>query len=132
MKEKEVSQKKDLMAHITQDWKIVHRIWNNVLLIFESVFDSLWRDNTNDDAADVYFQSGLASVPVGSDVTVTFDTAYTVAPRVVASATGTTEPFVVNCHTIGTSSFKMRGVQWDNGSGSPVNCSWIAVGRKAR
>lgn len=132
MAEKEVARESDLQAHIRGDWKVVHKIWDNVKAAINEVYNSLWRDNTNNDVDDVFIQTGVDTVPVGSDVTVTFDIAFSAAPRVVASCTGTTKPFIVNCHSIGTTSFQMRGVQWDNGSGTSKACSWIAIGRKDR
>ena len=130
MSDQKIAKNIDLQTHIRTGFKAAHGVWNNVLAAISGVYNALWRDNTNDDADDVYFQSGLDSVPVGSDATITFDVAFSVAPRVVATVVSSGQDANVCVHTVGTTSFKM--IAYNRTSGTSPDCAWIAIGRKDR
>jgi hypothetical protein len=127
---KDVAKRDDLNAHIQADYKTVHGIWSVVKAAIAAVYDAMWRDNTSNATTGFYVQSGLDSVPTGTDATITFDTEFAAAPRVVATPNTSTQQFTVWVHTVSTTGFKMLG--YNETSGGNVDCSWIAVGRIAR
>ena len=126
----DVATKNNLEAHIQADYKTAHGIWGVVKAAIAGVYDALWRDNTSDATTGFYVQSGLDSVPTGTDATITFDVTFAATPRVVATPNTSTQLFTVWVHTVSSTGFKMLG--YNETSGSNVDCSWIAVGRIAR
>lgn len=94
--------------------------------------DNTWitkgTSNTDTSAKTVFYQVGASALSTsGTDVTVTFPTAYTQAPLVFATvitASGANVYCTIN--TITTTTFKIRAVSAD---GSAETASWLAIGQ---
>lgn len=97
-----------------------------------------WRtsgtSNTDVSAKGVFIQVGTIGTSTGGDTTVTFPTAYTQVPIVLATVTGnnagtggvTQNAFAI-VNTISTTTFTMRTIN-TSASASDQSVSWIAIG----
>jgi len=96
--------------------------------------DNSWQtpgtNNTATDAKNVFIQCGSVNSNAGADVTVTFPTAYTQIPIVVASVSGATltANAFVEVVTKSTTTFDIRAFNTSAAqTAQPIN--WIAIGQ---
>lgn len=125
-----MSFEQDLRNHIADDWRTVHRIWDQVKTAIAAVKSSLWRDTTSNETGYMYIQSGETSCAAESDTTITFDVTFDAAPRVVVTGNSTNQNINTRVHTITASSFKVYLVNLT--SGTACNVEWIAIGKYTR
>jgi hypothetical protein len=92
--------------------------------IARSALVELWRDNTSDETASPYFQSGYINLGASSThYTVTFDNAYTAVPRVVSSFTN--DGMIPSIYNVTTTSFTAK-----RHPTIPCEMNWIALGKR--
>lgn len=99
--------------------------------ISRSSFVELWTDNETNESDSPYIQTGTAIAAYReSYTTITFDTAFTSAPRVFAQQNSTlvTEVLCISCHNITTTSFRARTNGNEIDESSPI--TWLALGKK--
>lgn len=96
--------------------------------------DNTWltngTNNTATDGKDVFIQVGSVAGSSGGTVTVTFPTAFTVAPLVLATnntlASNAANPVI---HSISASQFVFTNRDVGTGSNTNEGISWLAVGQ---
>lgn len=101
---------------------------------FQKIFDKLdelkdylWRDNTNNNNADMHIQSGRDSIAY-SGTAITFDNAYTVAPHVVISCED--RDYFASAASVSTTGFTGYVISHAGATGTKT-CHWIAIGKKS-
>lgn len=94
--------------------------------------DNTWitkgTSNTNTSAKNVFFQAGAVGLSTsGTDITVTFPTAFNQAPLVfVTTITSNSANVTTIANSITTTTFKVRAIGAD---GSNETASWLAIGQ---
>lgn len=98
-------------------------------LITKKEFE-IWKQNFEKrimHVAGLLIERGSMTVPVGSSVSVTFTHPFPDVPDVYSIGPNSSNPFIVNIHTISKTGFQATGIRWDNGSGSSRVCQWLAI-----